>query len=241
MSELTTKLKSKIPIWMYVPMIVSLLSLAVTLMDTPLASCSPISFLQFKSTSWMAVTVFVLALVFAIQYSLARKAHETKTQEIMALLPHLVCILVLIYIACWLIYMKHSLASCFPEDFSPSNLSLMAGHAFILVLDVALHWWAGYGDFVDAVEFYLPAIEAAVDLRDLMAAAREDYDKHVQLLRDKLGEYRAFYNNVVNSEGFGGDSYQKLTALQETISRSMTELKTMNTTYPCAQQSDKDK
>ncbi|KAF9070447.1 hypothetical protein BDP27DRAFT_1419912 [Rhodocollybia butyracea] len=247
MSESTIDLKAKIPKSMYVPMIVSLLSLAGNLStNTRLASCSPVSFLQFKPSSLLAAAVFVLAIVFAIQHPLMRKFYETKTQKIMALLTHLVCFFVLVYIAGWLIYMKHSRASCFPNSLSKWTLTLMAMHAFILVVNVTLNWiflsaycalvrkseigyqemrlyhcWARFGAFVDAVEFYLPAIEAAVDLRDLTAAAREDHDRDVQTLRVKIGEYRLFYNNAVGSEAFDHYSHGKLIVLQETIARSM--------------------
>ncbi|KAF9070449.1 hypothetical protein BDP27DRAFT_1419914 [Rhodocollybia butyracea] len=218
MSQPTVKFK--VPLLLYVPMIANLLLLAGTLLDKKIAFCSPVSFLHFKSSYWLAVTVFVLALGLTIQHSLTRKPYKTKTQKFMARLPHLVCFLALIYIACWLIYMKYSLASCFPDDFSGWSLPLGAANALFIALNAIIHWFvcarhyvlarrSEIGDqemmlyqswvdvFVDASDFYLPAIEAAVDLR--------------------IGEYKAFYNNPVKSEAFGNDSYWKLTVLQKTI------------------------
>ncbi|KAF9070446.1 hypothetical protein BDP27DRAFT_1323690 [Rhodocollybia butyracea] len=235
-------------------------SMANTLMSSTLAKCSPVSFLQFKSSSWLGATVFVLSLVFAEHYRLARKAYETTNREIMALLPHLICFLALVYIAYWFRSMEHSLATCLPNGFAKGG----AENAALLALVVITHWfcdakhyvlppkmgyqemalyrsWVGLGSFVDASEFYLPAIEAAVDLRDLTAAARDDHDRDVQTLRDKIGEYKTFYRKAVESEAFGEDSDSKLTALQKTITRSVSRLETMNTTYPCPQQSDKDR
>ncbi|KAF9070451.1 hypothetical protein BDP27DRAFT_1401984 [Rhodocollybia butyracea] len=245
-------IKHKFSIFMCVAMIASLICLALGLMDRTIASCLPVSFLQFKSSSWLAATCFVLALVLAIHYPLARKAYEVTNQETIALLPHLACFLALIYIA----------YGC-----SGLGLLLEAGCAFLLALDITVHWfayakhyvlarkseigdqemllyysWVSFDVFVDASEFYLPAIEAAVDLRYLTAAAREDHDKDVQMLRDKINEYRIFYyNNAVKNETFDKDSVGKFTALKATIGRSVTRLKTMNAVYPCTQQSDKAK
>ncbi|KAF9070428.1 hypothetical protein BDP27DRAFT_1323660 [Rhodocollybia butyracea] len=138
-------------------------------------------------------------------YCLSRRmAYETTTQVThgtSALLLHL-----------------YSLASCFLEDedaYLQLVLSIMAADGFIFAIVVASYCepfeiatryphdgevsaqelelyrrWAmpEFLIFVDASEFYLPAIDAAVDLRDFKtAAAREDHDSDVQTLRVNTG------------------------------------------------------
>ncbi|KAF9070427.1 hypothetical protein BDP27DRAFT_1323659, partial [Rhodocollybia butyracea] len=245
---------------------------------TTLNYCSPVSFLQLKSSSLLAATLIVLGLVLAnYYYRLSRRmTYETTAQvthNILAFLLHLVSFLALTYIACWLIYMKYSLAFCLPaDDYSQMALSVMAANGFALALGVVTYWFCEPSEiaarhahydgevsveelelyqswakpefliFVDASQFYLPAIEAAVNLRDFKTAtAREDYDSKIQTLRDKIGEYRAFYINAVQTEAFGYDSYAKLMTLKRTIARSFIDLKTSNIIRPCIQPSDKDK
>ncbi|KAF9070490.1 hypothetical protein BDP27DRAFT_1419954 [Rhodocollybia butyracea] len=72
--------------------------------------------------------------------------------------------------------------------------------------------------FIDASEFYLPAIEAAVDLRDFKTTwDRAEHVKCIQTLREEIGKYRTFYNNAVESRSFDASSSLTLIALKLTI------------------------
>ncbi|KAF9069960.1 hypothetical protein BDP27DRAFT_1420400 [Rhodocollybia butyracea] len=149
-------------------------SFAFALMHPALNYCSPVSFLQLKSSSLLAASQVTLILVLAIYYYRlsGRMAYETTTQ-----VTHGTSALLL-----------HLIATRYPHN----------GEVSAQELELYRRWaMPEFLIFVDASEFYLPAIDAAVDLRDFKtAAAREDHDSDVQTLRVKIGEYRAFYNNM---------------------------------------------
>ncbi|KAF9070492.1 hypothetical protein BDP27DRAFT_1446975 [Rhodocollybia butyracea] len=133
------------------------------------------------------------------------------------------------------------------QDAHESEVSEIGGHEIALFQTgqeiVLFQIWTqpAFITFLNTFEFYLPAINAVADLRNLTAVDRDNHDSDVQALRDNIDKYRAFYKNAEKTKALGEDAIKNLNALKRTIALSFTKLKFMKNIYPCTQQSDKDR
>ncbi|KAF9070473.1 hypothetical protein BDP27DRAFT_1419939 [Rhodocollybia butyracea] len=109
------------------------------------------------------------------------------------------------------------------QDTHESQVSGIGGHEIVPFQTgqemVLFQIWAqpAFIAFLNAFEFHLQAIKAAVDPMDSTAVARELHDRNVQTLCDNIDKYRAFYKNAVKTEAFGEDAIRNVKALKRAI------------------------